>query len=353
MRTRTKVIITATAIIALLAFLITRNKITMNAQPAGSAMNITPSVAVAPVVKQVLSERIPVVGTVNAFNDVTVLSETQGRVIKVNVEVGDAVKAGTVLVEVDSELKEAAFKAAQVTYEKAKKDLARYEALYKEHSIPDAQIEQARWSFQSAESQYIVARRQLSDTKITSPIAGIVTARPVNLGSMVMGAPQATQIANVVDLSRLKAKVNVSEQDVFKLRKGAGVEVTSDVFPAVTFAGTIFSISSKCDDAHTYPVEVIVADPQHQLKAGMFVRLTFHPVEDSPLLLVPRVAIVGSMQEPKVFVVSGNLATLRSVLAVKQIGTQVALSSGVREGETVVVDGQNNLTDSLYVQVRK
>jgi RND family efflux transporter MFP subunit len=353
MRTRTKVIITATAIIALLAFLIARNKITMNAQPAGSAMNITPSVAVAPVVKQVLSERIPVVGTVSAFNDVTVLSETQGRVIKVNVEVGDAVKAGTVLVEVDSELKEAAFKAAQVTYEKAKKDLARYEALYKEHSIPDAQIEQARWSFQSAESQYIVARRQLSDTKITSPIAGIVTARPVNLGTMVMGAPQATQIANVVDLSKLKAKVNVSEQDVFKLRKGDGVEVTSDVFPAVTFAGTVFSISSKCDDAHTYPVEVIVADPRHQLKAGMFVRLTFHPVEDTPLLLVPRVAIVGSMQEPKVFVVSGNLATLRSVLAVKQIGTQVALSSGVREGETVVVDGQNNLTDSLYVQVRK
>jgi RND family efflux transporter MFP subunit len=353
MRTKTKVILSTTVVIVLLGSLIARNKITMSAQPAGSSMNTTPSVAVAPVAKQTLNERIPVIGTVSAFNDVTVLSETQGRIVKVNVEVGDVVKAGTVLVEVDSELKAAAFKAAEVSYEKAKKDLARYEALYKEHSIPDAQIEQARWSYQSAESQYIVARRQLSDTKITSPIAGIVTARPVNFGTMVMGAPQATQIANVVDLSRLKAKVNIAEQDVFKLRKGDAVEVTSDVFPAVTFTGTIFSISSKCDDAHTYPVEVVVVDPHHQLKAGMFVRVTFHPAEATPLLLVPRMAIVGSMQEPKVYVVSDNVATLRPVVAVKQIGTQVALSSGVHEGETVVVDGQNNLSDSLHVLVRK
>jgi RND family efflux transporter MFP subunit len=353
MSTKTKAILITVAVIVVLALLIARNKITMNAQPASSSMNVTPSVAVASVVKQTLNERIPVVGTVNAFNDVTVLSETQGRIVKVNVEVGDAVKAGSVLVEVDSELKEAAYKAAEVTYDKAKKDLARYEALYKEHSIPDSQIEQARWSYQSAEAQYVVARRQLSDTKITSPIAGVVTARPVNLGAMVVGAPQATQIANIVDLSRLKAKVSVSEQDVFKLHKGDPVDITADVFNGLTFAGTIFGISSKCDEAHTYPVEVFIADPQHQLKAGMFVRVTFRPTAATPLLLVPRTAIVGSMQDPKVYVITGDLATLRSVIAVKQVGTQVALSSGVREGESVVVDGQNNLSDSLHVQVRK
>ena len=67
--------------------------------------------------------------------------------MKVDAEVGQFKEAGSVLVEVDSETREAAYKAAEVNYEKAKKDLERYESLYKEHSISDTQIEQARWAF--------------------------------------------------------------------------------------------------------------------------------------------------------------------------------------------------------------
>jgi len=158
------------------------------------------SVSVITASRKDITDNFSQVGTIVAYNDVAVVSETSGRVVKVRAEIGDYKEAGSVLVEVDSELKEAAFKTAEVAYEKAKKDLERYEALFKEGSISDTQIEQARWSYQSTEAQYIVARRQLSDTKITTPISGIVTARYVNVGTMVMGAPQSTQIANVVDI---------------------------------------------------------------------------------------------------------------------------------------------------------
>jgi RND family efflux transporter MFP subunit len=353
MRTRTKILLFGGLILAVLVLLIVRNRTAMNAPSNSNGMITARSVSVVAVKRELLNDRISVVGTINAYNDVTVLSETQGRIVKVNVEVGNAVKAGSVLVEVDSELKEAAYKAARVAYEKAQKDLARYEALYKERSIPDSQIEQARWSYQTAEAQYTVARRQLDDTKITSPIAGVVTSRPVNLGQMVMGAPQATQIANVVDLSKLKAKVSVSELDVFKLHNGDPVDITTDVFPGTTFAGTIATISSKCDEAHTYPVEVLVADSRHQLKAGMFARITFKPESSVQMLLVPRQAIIGSMQSPRLFVVKDSVAGLRAVVAIKQVGTQVALASGVNEGDEVVVDGQNNLSDGSPVIIRK
>ena len=124
---------------------------------------------------------------------------------------------------------------------------------------------------QTAESQYITARRALTDTKITTPISGIVTARYVNVGTMTVGAPQATQIANVVDISRLKAKVQVAEKDVFRLHVGDAVDVTTDVFPNTIFNGKIFTISSKGDDGHTYAVEVLLPNPRQELKAGMFV----------------------------------------------------------------------------------
>jgi RND family efflux transporter MFP subunit len=353
MRTRTKLLLIGGSILAILVLLIIRNKTVMNAPTQTTGIATAYSVSIIPAAKQSLDERISVVGTINAFNDVTVVSETQGRIVKVNVEVGDAVKAGSVLVEVDNELKDAAFKAAQVSYEKARKDLARYEALFKEHSIPDAQIEQARWTFQSAEAQFVVARRQLSDTRITTPIAGVVTARFVNVGMMVMGAPQATQIANVVDLSRLKAKLSVAEHDVFRLHKGDPVDISTDVYPDATFAGTVFSVSSKGDDAHTYQVEVVVKDPHQQLKAGMFAHASFRPKPSGPVLVVPRQAIVGSMQDPKLFVVKNGLAALYSVVVSREAGTQVAITGGLSEGDSVVVDGQNNLSDNVPVVVRQ
>lgn len=325
----------------------------MNAPTSTSAVITTHSVAVARAVRQSIDESFSVVGTTSAFNDVTVLSETSGRVVKVLAEVGEYKQAGAVLVEVDSELKVAAFKAAEVAYEKAKKDLARYEALYKEGSIPDAQVEQARWSFQSAEAGFIVARRQLADTRITTPIAGVVTARFVNLGTMVMGAPQATQIANVVDLSRLKVKVNVAERDVFKLHPGDRAEVVTDVFPGTVFAGSVFTVSSKGDDAHTYAVEVVVKDPGQKLKAGMFARATFRPKSVGTSVQIPRRAIVGSIQDPKVYVVKNGSALLRSVVVTREAGMMVALAQGVEEGDSVVVDGQNNLTDNVAVVVRQ
>ena len=311
------------------------------------------SVSVIPAARKDVTDSFSQVGTIVAYNDVAVVSETSGRVVKVDAEVGDYKKAGAVLVEVDSELKEAAYKAANVTYEKAKKDLERYEALYKEGSISDTQIEQARWSAQTAESQYIVARRQLNDTKITTPISGIVTARYVNVGTMVMGAPQATTIANVVDISQLKVKVNVAEKDVIRLKVGEKVDVTTDVFPSDVFTGSIFSISSKGDDGHTYPVEVVLKNSKQQLKAGMFGRVMFTPKSAGNLIVIPREAIVGSIKDASIYVVTNNVAKIRPVVVGKEAGTNIEILSGLQEGEQVVINGQNNLSDNAPVIIRK
>ena len=354
MNTTTKYITLGLVVAALVFGFYSCNKAKSDGQNSTTATIATSySVSVIKATKQDVTDSFSQVGTIVAYNDVAVVSETSGRVVKVNAEVGDYKPAGSVLVEVDNELREAAYKAANVTYEKAKKDLERYEALYKEGSISDSQIEQARWSYQSAESQYIVARRQLSDTKITTPISGFVTARYVNIGTMVMGAPQATQIANVVDISRLKVKVNVAEKDVIRLKVGEQVEVTTDVFPGSVFTGSIFSISSKGDDGHTYPVEVVLKNSKLQLKAGMFGRVVFTPKSSGNLIVIPRESIVGSVKNATLYVINNNVAKLRSVVTGKEAGTNIEILSGLQEGELVVINGQNNLSDNAPVIIRK
>ncbi|MCX6120865.1 MAG: efflux RND transporter periplasmic adaptor subunit [Ignavibacteriales bacterium] len=354
MNTTIKYFLLGITLIALVFGIYSCNKARSDSQnSAVKTISTSYSVSVITAAKKDMTDSFSQVGTIVAYNDVAVVSETSGRVVKIDAEVGDYKKAGAVLVEVDSELKEAAYKAANVSYEKAKKDLERYEALYKEGSISDSQIEQARWSYQSAEAQYIVARRQFTDTKITTPISGIVTARYVNIGSMVMGAPQATLVANVVDISRLKVKVSVAEKDVIRLKVGEKVEVTTDVFPNSVFTGSIFSISSKGDEGHTYPVEVVLNNSKQQIKAGMFGRVRFTPKISGAAIVIPRESIVGSVKNAALYVIKNNVANLRSVVTGKELGTDIEVLSGLQEGEQIVVNGQNNLSDNAPVIVRK
>jgi len=350
---RFTVISTLVAAVGVVSAILMTNKAESNAQ-SGNTIATAYSVSVVTANKQNISENFSLVGTINANNDVVIMSETSGRVVKVNAEVGEFKQAGSVIVEVDDELKEAAFKTAKMTYDKAKKDLDRFESLYKEGSIAESQIEQSRWSFQNAEAQYIVARRQYRDTKITTPISGIVTARPVNIGSMLQGAPQPSVVANVVDISKLKVKINVGEKDVFKLKVGDKVTVTTDVYPGVAFEAKIATISSKGDDAHTYPVEVAMDNSaKNPLKAGMFGSVSFRPSNSIENILIPRESVVGSTKNAKVYVVENNVAKLRAVTIGSEVGTSVEVLSGLKVGETVVVNGQNNLKDNASVVVRK
>lgn len=299
--------------------------------------------------KEKMEERLTMVGTIAGNNDVAIVSETQGRVVSVFVKVGDYTTAGSPIAQVDDELKMANFKAAEVNYEKTKKDLARNEELFKDRTISESQIESSRLTYASAENQYIIAKRQLNDTRIKTPIAGIVTSRTVDIGAMVQ--PGMT-IANVVDISKLKVKLNVAEKDAFKLKAGDRVEITTEVYPGATFEGRIESISSKGDEAHTYPVEITLANNKTKpLKAGMFSRVHFVSIHSFESVVIPREAVIGSIKEPKVYVIENGIAKLRVVVAGEESGTKLQILEGLKEGEQIVIAGHNNLKDNAAVTI--
>lgn len=336
--------------LAIIVLVLLNNKSKMQARSKADEVHFLP-VTVTDVAKEKLSETVSLVGTIVANNDVAIVSETQGQVTKVRANIGDYVQAGSTIVQVDDELKKAAYATAEVNYDKAKKDLERYETLIKDNSVTDSQLEAAKLAFKSAEAQYIVARRQYNDTRIKTPISGVVSARTVDIGSMIQ---DKTTVANVVDISKLKVKLNVSEQDVFRIKVGDRVDVTTDVYPGVTYEGKVSTISSKSDDAHTYPVEVTLANnSRHPLKAGMFGRVSLVSIEDHESVAIPREALVGSTKKPQVYVIEHGIARLRDIVVGDQIGTNLEVLSGLRPAETIVLSGQNNLKDSVAVTVVK
>lgn len=298
-----------------------------------------------------LSDHLNLIGTIEAINDVPIVSEAQGKVTNVYAQVGDYKKAGSTLFQLEDDLELAAFKTAEVNYQKTQKDFDRYQALYKEKSVTDSQFEGAKLALQSAEAQYISAKKAYEDTKISTPISGIVTSRKVDLGDYVQNH---SVVAEVVDIANLKAVINVAETDVFDLKVGDKVQITTDVYPGVTFEGRIKTISDKGDAAHTYPVEVDLSNSrEHPLKAGMFAHVNFNPVSKSSSLVIPRDALLGSIKDAQVYIVNNGTAKLRNLVIGNSSNNNLEVISGLHEGDIVVVNGQNNLKENYKVKIIK
>jgi RND family efflux transporter MFP subunit len=300
--------------------------------------------------KQKIADSLSQVGEIVAENDVAVISETRGKITAVMADVGSYISAGQPIVKVDDELPKARFLAAQNNYEKAKKDFERFEVLYREDVISDSQLETARLAYKTAQAEYTAARRDYKNSAITAPISGLITVRPVNTGVMVS---PGTIIANIVDISALKVRVNVAEGDAFWLRPGDPAIIETVVYPGVKFAGKIKSISVKGDEAHTFTVEVFLSHQKdYPLKAGMFGHVTFYQEHKVVALTIPREALIGSIKNPQVYVVKNGIAKLRELIIDREADSYLVIAQGLDEGEKVVVNGQDNLEDNVAVTIQ-
>lgn len=287
-------------------------------------------------------------GTVFPRADVNIASESPGKVVAVNADLGDYVAKGKVLVQLDDDLKVANFQTAEANYKKAKKDLERYEQLFKEKSTTAAQLDQARFAYETAEAQYKIAKKQLEDTRIKAPFSGFIAARNVEIGSVIS---TGAMLFNLIDLSTVRVKIQVPEKDIFKIKHGDKVTLTTDALAGETFTGSIENIGSKADEAKTYPVEVFVKNPKNLLKAGMFVRVQIPSAIKGKSLLISRQSLVGSIRNPQVYVVENNIAKLRSIQIGSEVGKKLEVLGGLKEGELVITNGIINLKDNTKVTI--
>ena len=140
-----------------------------------------------------VSDTFSIIGSVQAASEVTVLSETSGTIVALPAKTGAIVTAGSPLVRIDKDLREAAFIAAEAAYIKAAKDAERVAALHTDKFISDADIEAAQLVEASARSQYLVAKKELENTTIRAAIGGTIADTYVSLGQQVgLGKPDRT-----------------------------------------------------------------------------------------------------------------------------------------------------------------
>jgi membrane fusion protein, multidrug efflux system len=298
-----------------------------------------------------INKQIATTGIISASEELTVLSETQGKVIRVNKNVGDHVRKDEAIVEVDDETISANVLVAEANYEQQKKDIERMERLEEGSAIAKHDLEKARIGLKKAEADLITARKALRDTKIKTPISGIVNKRMVENGQFVAGG---MPICEIVNISKLKIWIKVPEKDIFKLSKGQIVNITISAIPGKTFSGKINSIGEKADNSMKFDAEVVMDNTEGSghLKAGLFTEVTI-PVEATETLIIEKATIVGSLKSPSVFIVEGNNVVKRAIVTSDADEKYIEVVNGLNKDDKVVVSGQLNLHDGDQVKVMR
>ncbi len=288
-------------------------------------------------------------GTLIPVTEVNIAAQTQGQITSLNVELGQHKSKGSVIATIDNHLKQLAVKSAAVTVSKLKRDLERYENLLTGGSATEQQVDDIRNNYESAKIQYEQAKKQLEDATIISPISGVITTKQVEKGSFInVGNP----IASIVDISRLKIKISVSESNIYQIKKGDKAKITSDIYPEHSFDGHISFISDKGDDTHNYPVEIEMPNNgKFPLKAGTFVNAEVTIPGQTLALYIPRAALQGSSQDARVFVVENGKAVLKKIVVGMGTDADLEILSGLKMGDKVVTTGQINLSDGKSVKI--
>ena len=280
--------------------------------------------------------------TVQAYAINNIVPQSGGRIKKINVEVGDFVRKGQILAEMDAlNLDQARLKLVNDSTE-----LSRLRTLLQEGGVSQSDFEAVELAYKVSKSSY---QNLLENTILRSPISGVVTARGYDRGDMyAMGSP----LYVVQQITPVKLLVGISESEYTRLHRGDAVTLTVDARPGREFTGKVGRIYPTIDAAsHTFTAEVLVPNGDCALRPGMYarVKVTF---EVRRSIVVPDVAVQKQQGSGvRVVYVVGPEETVDIVPVTpgRHIGSEYEILEGLSEGERVVVKGHSALRNGSKV----
>ncbi|MDJ1180765.1 efflux RND transporter periplasmic adaptor subunit [Roseofilum sp. BLCC_M91] len=376
-------------------------------QPVANQLQ-TISVDVATAVVGDRGNRLAYTGNTEPIQEVILRSQSEGQLLYLSVDVGDRVRRGQVIAEIDKALPTAVINQAQAELSarrvevaeqeseirqlqtqieiarleltQAQADAQRLETLYQEGAISkqDAELartaaERAKQALRAAEAQVMTqnkvvaaaeervsvqqaivsqAQERESYTEVEVPISGTILDRWMEAGTVVRPGDELLRIG---DFSQVKVKVEVSELDLYQIYVGQYVSVTLDAFPGEEFPGEVTRISPAADPvARLIPVEVTISNRSGRLGSGLLARANFE-VGDRQTIRVPQQAIVNrDGEDATLFLINeenGNTVTSRRVILGTTRDGEVEIISGLEPGERYVLRSSRPLEDGDRVEL--
>lgn len=351
-----KRIITISIIVALLVVVVVKlaaNKKVLNEKNKTTVnKGILIPVTIAKASKGSVNQNIVKIATVAPFQQTDIMPSIPGKITSMKFELGQRISQGQVLVSLDTRLSELNAEASQLNVNKMQKDYKRSQELLAGGAATETSVSDLEYNYLTAQNKLQQNQKQVADGRITSPISGVITRKSHEVGEYVS---PGVVLGTVVDISKLKIKLVVTETEVYRLKEGQTVKVTSEIYPGVEYSAKLTFVSPAGDEAHNYAIELTMSNSSaHPLKSGTYVKAYFGNTSQEETLQIPRDALVESVKNPYVYVVnSNNEVSIRKIKVGREFGATIEVLDGLQEGETVVTSGQINLSDKTQVQIVK
>ena len=355
-----------------------------------------------PVRQEMVHRAVEVVGTLAAEDEVMLSSEADATVSRILADLGDRVKAGQVLIELDREKRQysldqqraaldralAKFGAtetgklpaieqtpdvqrAAAELAQAKQAFDRAEELHRRQLVPKQQLDDADTTLKAKQAGYDLALqnaknlradidasdagmkladRQLRDTYIRAPFDGYVQKRVVSLGELVKAQ---SPVMSVVRVDPLKVIAEIPERMGPWIKVGQPVNLQVDAYPDKTLTGSVSRISPAVNiQTRAFAFEARVPNAEALLKPGTFARVRLETSKIEPVLTVPYSAMQYRYGINRAFVVEGDHLTAHELKTGERLGDRIEIVSGVKAGDAIAVSDIDTLTDGLKITAK-
>jgi RND family efflux transporter MFP subunit len=321
-------------------------------------------------------------GTTEAFERANIYARASGYISRRNVDIGSRVKAGQLLVEItapelDHQIAQAEATLAQMQASlqqaKANRDLGqvtwnRDNPLVQKGWVTPQQGDTDRLNLQAQtagvavalanitaqEAQLRVLSQQKAYQSVVAPFDGVITQRNVDIGDLVQAdATSATFLFTLMHSDTIRIQLNVPQDEAYGIGPGVDAVVRVPEMPGRDFHGTVTRIADALQPGtRTLLTEIDVPNPSHELSPGTYCTVELRIPRKTPSLIVPSEAIIFNREGLSVAVVENGVARIRALTIVRDFGTNVEVSAGVKEGDEVVLNPPVDLTEGRTLKVR-
>jgi len=295
-------------------------------------------------------------GTFDAFNQTTIFPRSNGYVKSWKVDIGDNVKAGQLLAEIEEPEVDQQLAQARAQQEIAKVTADRWRDLLDRKVVSKQEYDQNEKAYEAANANLQQLEKIQGFQQVVAPFTGKITARNIDVGTLVTAGTgnSGTPLFNMVQSDPLRVYVFVPQTNAASMREGLKAKILVQERPGQDFEGTVTRTAGALDPtSRTMQVEVQVPNHDGNLYAGMYGQVKFLLPDDNAPIVVPADAFVFRAQGPQVVTVTNdNRIHWQKISVGRDFGTQLEVLDGLAENTKVVINPNDDLVEGIQVQVK-
>lgn len=358
---KTRVTLALAIAVAVLAAIFGGKYLQMRSSMAAMASRPRPVVAVAATTatQQAWQDALQSVATIQSRAGILVRAEVEGRVETIAFQSGAPVKAGDLLVELESSVEQAQLGGLEASARLAAANAVRTRELHASNTNSQADLDAAEAELSRAEAAVQEKRATIAKKHIVAPFDGRLGIKRIDPGQFLN---KGDAIVELEAIDSVYVDFGLPQQDVSRLAPGMNLAVAVDAFPGHEFAGTLEAVNPRIDEStRNVRVRGMVENPDGLLRPGMFARVRIDIGEPQSTIVLPTAAVVYNPYGDAVYVLtpgeapSGGKAPLIARQQFVQLGatrgSQVAIRRGLNPGDQVVTAGQIKLRNGIAVEV--